>query len=634
MRRLPFCSLTLALMAVPIAHAAENTAPMVDKDKTLITEDTLVVAAERRGTVLNRTVPSTDIITPTDIRERGYQPFVHDWLRGLPGLDVNVSGGGLNAGTQVRIRGAKAGETRFMRDGIPITDATSISNEIPVEFLDQSGITQVEVVRGAQSGLYGSGANGGVVNLVSVRPTSQHHASGQLDYGSNHTIAGGGQATGPISENLGYAVNLGGIDSDGYSTAARAGDNGNPRGYEDDGFYRYGGTARIEAFGDIGKVYLAGTLNNARSEFDNDYPAPTFNLNPNDTRAYQTYASRRLAGGGKLNLTKDIHLVSDLAYTQTERRYPEETTYTRSFDADDTYGSLQANAKFIEVLTTTLGVDGLWQHADIVNAANTTTIDRGARLIGTWLSVAYDLPWITLSATGRHDEHSREGGANTWRLGAATFWFEQQYKVFTSAGSGFRAPTLYELYNPGSGNDTLTPQTSLSADLGQTIWLNESGLSLTNTAFLTRYDDAISFESTFPYRSINLPSNSEIYGLENALRFEQAFLSTGATYTWQDSDNGSGKRLDQLPDHKMMLDGTVRQFDAWLRLAVERIWSRESGGQTLAPYTLVSASAGYALNKHWDIYTRLENLTDEDYEIYPAYSTARRAIYGGVRATF
>ena len=178
MRRLPFCSLTLALMAISIAHTAENTAPVVVKDNKLSTEDTLVVAAERRDTELNRTIPSTNIITPADIRERGYQPFVHDWLRGLPGLDVNVSGGGLNAGTQVRIRGAKAGETRFMRDGIPITDATSISYEIPVEFLDQTGITQVEVVRGAQSGLYGSGANGGVVNLASVRPTRQHHASG------------------------------------------------------------------------------------------------------------------------------------------------------------------------------------------------------------------------------------------------------------------------------------------------------------------------------------------------------------------------------------------------------------------------------------------------------------------------
>jgi vitamin B12 transporter len=413
------------------------------------------------------------------------------------------------------------------------------------------------------------------------------------------------------------------------------GDNGDPSGYEDDSFYRLGGTARIEAFNDFAKVYLAGSWTKARSEFENVYAfTPPYTIDPNDPLAYQTYDSWRLAGGGEMTMSKDFAIISDVAYTRTERHFPEETFYTRAFTGDDIYGSLQANATFAQHANATLGVDGLWQHATIKDAADTITIDRGARLIGTWLSLGYDLPWISVQAIGRHDDHSREGGANTWRLSAATFWFEQQYKVFASAGSGFRAPTLYELYDPGAGNEALKPQTSLSADLGHAIRLADSGISLTNIGFLTKYDEAITFQPVFPYQSVNIPSDARVYGLENALRYDSNVCSTGISYTWQDSDNGSGSRLNQLPDHKLMIDGTVRQWDAWLHVAVERIWSRDIGQQTLPAYTVINAALGYALSKHWDIYARMENLADEGYEIYPTSSTPRRALYGGVRASF
>ena len=78
----------------------------------------------------------------------------------------------------------------------------------------------------------------------------------------------------------------------------------------------------------------------------------------------------------------------------------------------------------------------------------------------------------------------------------------------------------------------------------------------------------------------------------------------------------------------------MRAYDAWLRIGLERQWSRFSGGQTLDAYTLLSASVGYEFTKDWTVYARAENLTDELYEISPGYSTARRAAYGGVAARF
>lgn len=591
----------------------------------------LVVTADRRETVKDRTFASIDVVEQ-QIRERGYQPFIHDWLRGLPGVDVNQSGGGFAGTTQVRLRGAKAGETRFLRDGIPVTDASAIDNGPLVELFDPSGLERVEVVRGSQSGLYGSGANGGVVNLISARPTADHRVSARLEGGSHSTIAGGVQASGPVVGGLGYVVGVGGLVSDGFSTATDADANGDPGDHEADGVERLGAHARLQRTSDHGTLYLAGNVVEATQDFDG-FPPPAFSLDPDDRDSTQELDSWRIAGGGEWRPLQQVTIASDVAYTASERRYPQETTFTKEFLADDLFTNARAHAALPADFSADLGVDGLWQQAELIDAAGVAGIDESARLIGMWVTLAYDLPWLALSATGRHDDHSREGDADTWRVGVATFWFDQQYKVFASAGSGFRAPSLYELYDPFYGNPDLEPQTSLSADLGHTLRPSDSGWSLTNTGFITRYDDAITFDPN-TFVSINLPSNARIHGIENALAWFDTHGGVEATYTWQHSDDGDGERLAQLPDHKLMVAGIVRAFDAWARVAVERHWSRRSGGQELPAYTLVGASVGWAIDQHWEVYGRADNLLDEDYEIQPSYATPRRAAYGGVRATF
>ena len=599
------------------------------------TNDTMqmIVSANRHAEPLSRSIASTDVITAEDVRERGYQPFMHDWLRGLPGVDVNQSGGGFSGLTQIRLRGAKGGETRFMRDGIPVTDASVGDSSPLVELLDASGIQQVEVVRGSQSGLYGSNANGGVVNLIGIRPTNAAHAAFQLDAGSHSTVAGSAQATGPISDHFGFAVNVGGLSSEGFSNATDADAKGDPQNHEKDGVQRVGANARLEAHNDRGLIYVSGNVQEAEQDYDGFLSGPPFSLNPEDLTSKQEVSNWRMAGGGEWRAEKNLLISGDAARTITDRAYPNEAFFTKDYQAEDSYAGIRAKAQLPANLSATVGVDGNWQHAELTDASGTSEIDRSAHIIGVWTTVAFDLPWLSLSATGRHDDHTSEGDANTYRLGAATFWLEQQYKVFASLGSGFRAPTLYELYAPFFGNQDLEAQTSISADLGQTITVHGTGLSLTNTWFITDYQDAITFDpSTF--QNINLPSSSQIRGIENALGWSQEFLSLEGVYTYQHSDDGTGQRLAQLPDHKLNLAGTVRAYQAWLRIGMERQWSRTSGGQKLDAYTLLSASIGYEFIKDWTIYARAENLTDELYEITPEYSTARRAAYGGVAARF
>jgi vitamin B12 transporter len=629
MRRLPFCSLTLALMAIHIAHAAENTAPVVVKDIKTQNDDALVVTANRRETALSRTIATTNIITPEDILEEGCKPFVHEWLRGLPGVDI-YQNGGLGNTVSIRLRGADSGETRYMRDGIPITDATGINGDPSVGFLDQSGISQVEIVRGAQSGLYGSAAAGGVVNLVGIRPTNEHHAMAQADYGSFNTFAGSAQATGPISDVIGFAASAGGVISDGFSASTPTSANGNPDGYEDDSYQRFSANARVESEFTLGSLFIAGNVVDGKADYDDGFPT-----DPNEANACLVQKSWQVSGGGTLNPTEDLQFDARAAHTDNLRQDPN-TLYTRDFEAQDEFASLSSTLFARSALSVMLGADGLWQHARLVEASNNVALDRGARLIGVFAQVNYDHDWLSINAVGRHDDHSSEGSANTYRLGAAGDFFSRQYRLVSNIGTGFIAPSLYQLHDSFAGNPNLKAQTSLTADFGQIISLKESGLTLSNIAFVTKYDEKIEYDNnTFSYQ--NISSNARIYGIENDLRWRFEWLSSGATYTWQDSDDGTGKRLIRLPDHKMMVDAVAHGFDAWLRVYVEHVWSRTDGfggNITLAPYTLLGASTGYALTKNWDVYGRLENLTDEDYQTVSGYSTAGRSIYGGVRATF
>jgi vitamin B12 transporter len=629
----------LAAFVSPAFLLAEEKTPapvpvlIAPASATAASTEQMIVTADRQVEPLSRSIASTDVVTAEDVRVRGYQPFIHEWLRGLPGVDINQSGGGFSGQTQIRLRGAKNGETRIMRDGIPVTDASVGDGSPLVELMDASGIQQVEVVRGSQSGLYGSSANGGVVNLIGIRPTDAAHSAFQLDAGSHATVAGSAQATGPINDTFGFAVNVGGLSSEGFSNATDADANGDPRNHEKDGVQRVGAGARLEAHNDHGLIYLSGNVQQAEQDYDGYLSVPPFSLDPEDQTSKQEVSSWRVAGGGEWRAAKSLLISGDAARTTTDRAYPNEQSFTKDYHAEDWYAGIRALATLPQNFSATVGFDGNWQHAELTAASGTSEIDRSAHIIGVWSTVAYDLPWLSLSATGRHDDHTSEGGANTYRLGAATFWLEQQYKIFASIGSGFRAPTLYELYAPFYGNQDLQAQTSVSADLGQTITVHGTGLAMTNTWFITDYQNAITFDP-ITFQNINLPSNSQIRGIENALGWSQEYFSLDTVYTYQHSDDGTGQRLAQLPDHKLNLAGTVRAYYAWLRIGLERQWSRSYGGQNLDAYTLLSASVGYEFTKDWTIYARAENLTDELYEITPSYSTARRAAYGGIAARF
>jgi vitamin B12 transporter len=333
-----------------------------------------------------------------------------------------------------------------------------------------------------------------------------------------------------------------------------------------------------------------------------------------------------------------MELASDVAYSIFDHEYPQETLFDKTSNSDEWYGSVRASYLGIKPLVVTLGVDGDWQHAEIATAS-AGNFDRRASLIGVWTEGVYSLPSTELSLAVRRDEHSREGDATTFRAGAAEFLFDKAIKVFSSVATGFRAPSLYELYDTtfASGNPDLRPQETLSYEIGHRSRVFD-GVHLTNTWFRTEYRDAIVFDFASG-KNENITTDSHVDGVENSLEFQDDAcpVEMRVTYTWQDSDDGSGNSLRFIPENLASLDVTYRYRKAWTRVATERVWSRATGladPAKLAPYSLLSLVTGWEFAHGWEGYVRAENLTDEEYEYYPGYSTARRSVYVGVTANF
>jgi len=522
-------------------------------------------------------------------------------------------------------------------------DATSTQGDAAFGSLDPTGLDQIDIVKGPQSGLYGSQAVGGVINLMTLRPTAEPVVRLRGEAGSFGTVASEVQATGPVSSWGGYAIALGGLRTDGFS--ALTDEIGRPAEHELDGAERSTGTARLEVVPiDRLTTYVAVRGEALNQELDG-YLAPDDRVSFNRTRRL------RLATGGALDLGVG-EVAADVARTGTQRRYY--NAYGSNFyRAVDDYGSLRMTGHALKPAhgrqafdraSMTVGVDTTRAQA------LTETIDEQTRLTGLWGQVLLGGKIWEFSQTARRDQHSREGDAGTWRTGGAVFVADQDVKIHGSVGTAFRAPSPYELFAPGStyfgtfyplGNPDLKPSRSLGADLGHVTRI-PGDVTLEQTLFRTMYQQDIvygnGYENTDGYR---------VEGLENAvqIRDELPGLRVRVTYTAQRTDltdeavSGSTEAprgFNAMPRHKASIQPSFHQDRWWLAARLDAR-GRSSGAyasRETAGSAVLSASAGYLPAKGWEVYARGENLGNTAYETYPGNSTSPLAGYGGVSAEF
>ena len=582
-------------------------------------EDTLVVTASRREESLATVGTALSVLSREDIEARG-DSSVLELLRGLPFLEVAQTGG---PGHQASLflRGGSSSHTLVLIDGIRVNNPSTGA----YDFADLRGeeIDRIEVLRGSQSSLWGSEAIGGVVQVITRRGDQESFRAlaevGDIDYGRLGLSAGG-------QGRWNWRASLSGEKFEEFSTASENNGNSEVDGHEVFQFSGHGGVDLSD------QSTLSTNLRLASSETDLD-GFSFVDFRPADDPDYRQDRRTTTLGirlNNLRNSTVQWGASVGLVEEDLEGIDPSEDFNNFRIDTRATSGSLRGQWQASDSQVLSVGVD--YENREVENLGQFSESDRLGAL---WLQEQwYGLEGsLSLSGAIRYDDHSRFGGETTWR-GAVAFIPNLFTKIHASLGTGFKAPTLNDLYFPFFSNPDLLPETSLGWDVGIGQDFNEGKVQYDLTYFSLEVDDLIGFDASFSIANID---EASIQGIEGTLAYRpHTNLSFDFGYAWTDTENKTtGLPLARRPENRFTLASTFRigdLVDVYLSLLSVRD-RVESSGQAMDDYERVDFRLGWPMNDHLTWSLRGENVLDDDYEEIPGYTTPGRYFALGLQWT-
>ncbi|WP_048648061.1 TonB-dependent receptor plug domain-containing protein [Nitratireductor soli] len=609
------------MLAVPVLPAAAQ-----DFDL-----GTIVVTPNRAPTDRSKVGSSVAVVDSEEIEAQSL-PVIVEYLDLLPGVSIS-SPGGRGAEGSLSVRGAPRRYVKTLYNGIDISDPTNTQVQTSYQYLLSGGIDRIEVLKGSQSTLYGSDAIAGVISLstfADVEPGIAHVIQGE---GGSHGTLSGSYGLRAANEQSKLSLNVIGFRTDGISSAAA--------GTERDGYENITFDANVEhAFSDVFSVFASGLYIDAEAEFDDDGAVP--GDNPDNTNF-----SKQLAGriGFNLNLMDGRFTNSvSLQGFNIERDIYSTTygPYNGTFEGTRVKADYQGGFEINERLALQFGADYEQQNAKYADdSVGSTPTDDSFHQAGAWLQANLQpVDNLHVSLGLRHDDHSGFGGHTTYRFTGAYLIPDLGTRLHASLGTGYRAPSLYELYAGfGTGNPDLQPETSFGFDFGVEQKFLDERITADVTYFQLDIDDLIDCVPTGPfscqYRQI--AGTSRQRGVEASLTYAvNDWLELGGAYTYTRSVDQNDMRLPRVPRHAIGLTAAVRPAEKWTLSATARanIDTVDTGGAKLDDYLLVNAKLAYKPTEDSELYLRAENLLDQRYQTARGFNSPGFSVFAGFKAKF
>ncbi|WP_339694358.1 TonB-dependent receptor plug domain-containing protein [uncultured Roseivirga sp.] len=470
-RKLSVAALTI--LTVSFNLFAQEEGQVRDLGKVVVTGNKFETPIEKSGKVIYK-------ITADEISNSPGRT-VADLLNQLPGINVDGAFGTLGTNLDYNIRGGRNAQTLILIDGLPINDPSSIANDYDLRLLNAQAVEYIEVLKGAASTLYGTGAAAGVINIKMKAPSTEVPkvtlSQSIGSFSTSNTNADVQGKTGKFSYLVAGAFAI----SEGISAAQ---DNDPATDFGNDGFHRYSGRTKFgydfsEAF-NLGANFSYEKLrsdydNGAFADADNEFTLKqtAFGLNP------------------KLKYNKG-NLQLRFNYNQIERDFI--SAYPSKSEGENTQADLTNEYIFSSRLKTIVGVQ--YQGYKFVagdDEPNATNIDP-------YLNLAADLTdALTLNAGARLNINSEYGSNFVYSVNPSYLFDlgnESKLKAFGSYSTAFISPSLYQLFAPLYGNTELEPQETKSAEFGLSLYLGNN-FTVNAEYFKREEENAIDFVSRF-----------------------------------------------------------------------------------------------------------------------------------------
>lgn len=648
-----------------VCQAAAAEVGTSDQPEVIETPE-VFISATKTETPVRQVTSAVEIITGEQMQQRKLKTVV-EALRLAQGLAVFQSGG---PGTlaQVRMRGGTPQQTLVLIDGAIVNSATDGTYNFAN--LTTDNIDRIEILRGSQGMMWGSDAMGGVVNIITKRGRETPNISAFAEYGSFATLREGASVTGKKGP-VDVAAMLSRWDTSNFSAI-----NYRRGAAERDGFHNWQGSMKLGV--DLPKdgrlefnfrwmdgiTNLDGTtFNPVTSDFD-----PADVLGAKTQRKQYVYTGSYLQPithwwSQRLTLARATDSFTTNSGT-VERNVVTGAVgipFALSSEIDTTSNRLewQHDFQIMKPLSVTAGYQFREQMGENLDTlTGTTTLPRKIISSNAGFAEAKLNLWDRLFGTAgiRQDEYNVFGSATTYRATGGYLHKETGTKLRGSYGTGFRAPTINDLFFPGFGNPNLLPEKSKGWDMALDQSLFNDRVVLSVGYFWTRYQNLIlsvfdpagvcSF-SLFGFCAANI-GEARAQGIESSAKVklirDQPWIKSldiqfHYTHTsTRNETNNANTRLPQWPLNQWSAILSYQPIEA-VRANLEARFVGQRFNDTqnedsLPHFYVWNASLSYDVTKTVQIYGRADNIFNRKYEEVLFFGTPIRSVFGGVRVNF
>jgi len=622
-RRLRFACLPLALASAfgGLAHAQE--APTLGET---------VVTANRTPQALSDLVGDVSIIDRQTI-ERSGATGVADVLARLPGIEISRTGGVGNT-TSLFIRGAETRFTAVYLDGVRIDSQTT--GGAGWEGIPLSQIDRIEVLRGPAAAVYGSDAIGGVIQLFTRRGESGVAPYAGIGLGSNglRKIEGGVSGKSGLFD---YSFGVAHEESKGYNLQPVAKRNVVKDGFTNpdrDGYNSTSGNVKL-GFQITPDQRIDATLltSDIKAGYDAtvSYKTRLPILFANDV-ANNTLRTAGLTWSAKWNdvYSTRVQVTDSQSVYKTQPSFYRTETNLRGF-------LFQNEFRFGPHLVTAT----LERREDALNNAPTTTsklLSRDRSQDALSLGYGFVQGPHSLQLHVRHDKDSEFGGKTT---GSAAYGYAitPALRFTASAGTAFRAPTLYQRFSE-YGLASLKPESSRNVELG--LQYTEGATRAGIVVYNNQVRNLIGFDGS----AKGCASSFGCYSSTARARYQGVTLSGGhrigdvtlrASLDFQDPRDLATHNLLARRAQRHATFGADWRVAGWTLGAEVQTSSKRyddaANSVQLGGYTVLNLSASTQITRDLNLIARVDNVGNKDYQYARLYANAGRIAYVGLKWT-
>ena len=547
-------ALFVLVSACAFAQEKENVASKQELEEVVVSDSKFALPKEKSGKVITK-------ITAEELKNKPGQSIAAI-LNTVAGVEINgnQSAAGKNLGYY--IRGGKNSQVLILIDGIPVNDASGISMEYDLRLLPAEQVESIEIMKGAASTLYGTGAATGVINIRLKKAAKKALvANGYFNLGTNATATNQNQKAADFnqgfsingsSNKLTYFAALNSTETKGISQIAPP---NSTIHYEEDPFSRLNYLAKIgykatnqltlDFFGNYDKI-------------KNDYDGGFDNTGTSDTNLNKTSSKQfRLGFSPKYKYEKG-EFVLNSSFNKLVRSYDELDTYSNSVGFSqyesrsvnvDGFNKYEVSPSFFLVS----GVQYQFHDANSVTPYGSSAKERTKfNMVDPYITGVYSSSFgFNLNAGVRWNSHSAYGNQLVYNLNPSFDFKSLPLKIISSYSTAFVTPSLYQLYSQ-YGNARLTPEKNSTIELGFETQLcnkelkwNVVGFYREQTNFIGFYFNPVTYDSNY----INIDGLNKAKGIETQLSWTLSnTIKWNLNYTYTQVDEALSRLI---PKHKI-----------------------------------------------------------------------------------